>query len=254
MEPRILHKYRSLSGNYGLTNVEDIVLHDRMRWQSPAFFNDPFDCAPELTFGFGKAERHRFAKDAANKFESSLNRKDRRALSAKITKRQVSDVETELKNMLRRNLENSSVSCFSLDDRQPLMWAHYADSHAGLCFSFEEDMPVGFFGLNVRYQSNREIVDLTKFGEHGADELAKTVLTKSLDWAYEKEVRMIQYNRAPGVRPFPQKLLKRVTLGLRVSSDNEEAIRAMVSRRRLPLEVHRVAIRDGSFELDSIPV
>ncbi len=254
MEARLLYKYRALTGAYGLSNVEDIILRNRMRWQSPTSFNDPFDCAPELIFGMDKQERKRFAKEAANKAAKNSNRSDRRKLSANIKSRDIDDVCNNLFSYFREAMKNSAVSCFSLIENNPLMWAHYAASHTGICLAFEEDPSVGFFGLDVRYSEVRDVVDLTKFGTDGPEMLSKAVLTKSTDWSYEKEVRMIEYKRPAGVRYFDRSRLKSVTLGLRISDKDEKSIKELVSRRNVPIEIYRAVVQEKSFSLISVPV
>ena len=69
------------------------------------------------------------------------------------------------------------------------MWAHYADGHKGFCveydFSSEFRKPLRSFN-RVHYDT----VDLSK------DKLSITeaFATKSKEWKYENEVRLISYN------------------------------------------------------------
>jgi hypothetical protein len=254
MEPRKIYKYRALDGKYDLSNAEDIIVHDRMRWQSPASFNDPFDCAPELAFGMDKAERKRFAEEATGKFAQASNRQERRRLAAGVKKRDIQEVRDKLFHYFQETMDNSSVTCFSLVENNLLMWAHYASSHTGICLEFEEKPEVGFFCLNVIYSDQRRVVDLTKFQSNGSEMLERSVLTKSTEWAYEKEVRMIEYNRPAGPRAFDPVQLKSITLGLKISSAHEQKILDFVSRRKTPIVMRRAVRRKDSFALISVPI
>jgi hypothetical protein len=75
--------------------------------------------------------------------------------------------------------------CMSADWRDPVIWAHYADKHKGLCLGFE----VGETKVNnVRYVDRRlpfpktpDAIDI--------EEAYDWFLTKFKSWEYEKEVR-----------------------------------------------------------------
>ena len=77
--------------------------------------------------------------------------------------------------------------CFSKHWHNPVLWAHYADSHKGMCLGF--DLPdVGPRAVN--YVDRRITLtnrDLTNPGEDFAN---TTFYTKYEDWRYEEEIRL----------------------------------------------------------------
>lgn len=81
---------------------------------------------------------------------------------------------------------------FSENWKSPLMWAHYARSHTGVCLGFE--VPDGR-ALKVCYEPERLhlLLDVTKL-ETALDEdvIKKVVTTKFKDWEYEHEWRLIE--------------------------------------------------------------
>lgn len=153
-----------------------------------------------------------------------------------------------LASMVREKLSGARGLCLSRTPHAPLMWSHYAAKHAGVCFCFDfrrlypgRDQ----YWSDVHYASRLPFVDV--FRGHSTDqELAvdcrEAILTKSLDWSYEKEFRIIPLapNRA-GLgfeRLIPKEdfsniqfgadALKGVLLGYRMNSGEEAEVRKAV--------------------------
>lgn len=253
MTIRKLYKYRTLNGDYGMTNAEDILLNDRMRWQSPADFNDPFDCVPEFDRKIDTATFRRWLSGAQAHVKGQISRNDRRSAITKKLKTKA-DMIASLEVSFAQALSQSSVTCFSLVENQPLMWAHYADAHTGIMFEFEQPgTDTAFHGLDVSYVDKRPLVDPTAFLA-GDTEIKKAILTKSDDWNYEQEVRMVEYRRPPGPRCFKPSYLKSVTLGLKISDDHKQTIIDIVGRRRFAVPILQATLEPGTYKIQSRPV
>jgi hypothetical protein len=87
--------------------------------------------------------------------------------------------------------KNVGLICFGEDWISPVMWAHYAEKHTGLCLGFEvEDSLL----TKVAYTDEKIAVPmgahLPKFGLSAAL-LTKVVSTKATDWSYEHEYRVM---------------------------------------------------------------
>jgi hypothetical protein len=67
------------------------------------------------------------------------------------------------------------------------MWSHYADNHRGICLEFGTDVRLFASALEVTYRSDYPKWAPNLVGDSGADIL----LTKSDDWKYEREFRII---------------------------------------------------------------
>jgi len=82
------------------------------------------------------------------------------------------------------------VICFGAHWSSPVMWAHYADKHAGVALGF--DVPDELLS-KIEYTDKRISVP---FGPHlpryGLSEalLNRVRMTKATDWAYEREYRV----------------------------------------------------------------
>jgi hypothetical protein len=134
------------------TAVDYILPEKRMRLARFARLNDPFEL---LSFNQGGSEERLIFKKLRDHWEKSLG-----------------------------------VICFGKHWKSPVMWAHYAQSHTGVCLGFDvpDDKP-----REMVYQPERIkwAVDLTK-PIRGVDSglLEQVITTKYAQWAYEEEWRL----------------------------------------------------------------
>lgn len=103
-----------------------------------------------------------------------------------------------------------------------LLWAHYAGGASGLCIGFDESAAVfqdseyvsaGLRGIHkIRYSETR-----ATFGAGSLEErLGEIVLTKSVDWQYERELRCIRELEVGQTAIFPSfeaKDIKEIIVG-----------------------------------------
>lgn len=133
----------------------------------------------------------------------------------------------------------------------PLMWAHYADNHKGICikYRFKSD----FFKLlndeenelfrigNVEYKRSLNIND---FGISLKDAL----FAKSKVWSYENEVRLVYYSTKDTPKVKTVKVpgaIEAIYLGLRCSAADERIIKALVKDRNIPIYKMYTDINDA---------
>ena len=115
--------------------------------------------------------------------------------------------QEKLDAAIERAKKDVIISCFSTRNDSLLMWSHYADSHFGVCFEYDKPEINEFY--DVDYSDKRPSIKLFKavarvianaitenkeikeIHLEDIEEIAAPFKTKSLDWAYEKEVRGI---------------------------------------------------------------
>jgi hypothetical protein len=91
--------------------------------------------------------------------------------------------------MLAELDERAGWLCFSRTWTNPVVWAHYADQHRGLCLAF--DVPDGFCQPITYVEERKPFPDLMAMTE--PDQLAAVnamLFTKFADWRYEDEIRV----------------------------------------------------------------
>lgn len=91
-----------------------------------------------------------------------------------------------LKAMRSELARNRGMLCFSATWRDPVLWAHYADKHQGLCIGFELK--------KERYKRVEYVPKRLPFPKSFSSEdtgVAKVILYSKYDsWKYEKEIRV----------------------------------------------------------------
>jgi len=87
--------------------------------------------------------------------------------------------------------KRNALLCFCKNWRNPVMWAHYAENHTGVCYGFDVD-PKSL--IDVRYVSERLYPNLTLenfLSLFGKDQIEDLIATKFIHWNYEEEVRIL---------------------------------------------------------------
>ena len=79
---------------------------------------------------------------------------------------------------------NLGLICFSSNYDCPLMWAHYAEKHKGVCLVFDINKQDVF---KVKY--SKKLLRFNNSRNLGLDDAKNIVSTKYYKWRYEKEYR-----------------------------------------------------------------
>lgn len=164
------------------------------------------------------------------------------------------DFRATLRSLRAELAKNIGVLCYSRDWRSPVLWAHYAKNHEGLCLGFETTSELTI----VRYIKKRLEKPLRMLTE--AD-VKKLISTKFSHWAYEEEVRQFaNLDDKEGsfyYKDFlPDLILKEVYVGVNSQISRNELDKAIGATA---LEIKRCKVRpsftrfamteqqDGSF-------
>lgn len=174
----------------------DAIKENKMRYSAPINFNDVFDCD--------------FSEDFESIFNSVLKQAPYGTIIRKNSKKWI-----ELRGTIKKALalfhqtmdlcrETMGVTCFSESDDSLLMWAHYAHNHRGICVEYDLhsfNTQLKYSPIPVVYSEKKPYLSSIDFSnpQKGALELFFTGLTtKSVEWSYEKEWRIIRDEKACG--------------------------------------------------------
>ena len=272
----------------------DVLQNNKIKFSSPADFNDPFEFQVsfskviEYDKNFEKQVRLELKKEILRKFESIPKDMCNNILTFKVKRQLIKEIKSQLiKNIsdLKNNSEptlaiNAStvfsenlinkIGVLSLTEKSDnlLMWAHYATSHQGYCLGFNSDS--NFFNRKrsendefyhirkVIYDKNRPykpITDLTA---------QDTFLTKSDDWKYEQEWRMlVSLDDANEVKrinntnvhlyEFPAEIVTDVILGCNISEkiqlDIVEILKSKTAYKHVKLRKCRISRTEFSLDI-----
>ena len=198
---------------YSVANGVTAITHNRLYLTSPQFFNDPFEFAPASSrtltdteiaahiktrhhrdivrqalteLDVYKGTKHAFPKWFTDNFEKLFPILQRRFRGA------AGEIETTFSKIVSNYFV---VCCFSDNPKNLLMWSHYAQSHEGIVIAHEISggfFPNGTFAP-VRYSADRVMVEPLFFASTAPYDksILRTMLTKSVDWKYEREHRIV---------------------------------------------------------------
>lgn len=249
-DPQFLYLYRHLQGKHREW-TKRILTKSVLYFASPAAFNDPFDC--RVHFDSSKLSR-RALKIKHSKFlkQLSLNRSERRAKASKdVHALKNEDIIAQVTRGIQEETYKLGVLSFSATGRNILLWSHYAAGHTGLCLKFVATSHTRFMGraLPVQYSEMYPRIGLLDDPGRQAEIF---VLTKAMDWQYEKEWRIIE-DRGKGEGLFPEELLVEVILGARMKQEDKEAVAEWIRERKSPVQLSQASVGPGSFSLDIAP-
>lgn len=178
------------------------------------------------TIGFNSIENFNDPFESAYSYNHWLKSKGESLVSA-INYGEEYDIKiSRIRATIKKRLNNVSISCFSLNPYEPLMWAHYSKNHNGVCLCF--DRRTLFKGQNtnyrkVRYSNQLPTIDFFE----GVSSLSmlqpqidEIIFTKSINWAYEEEFRIYEKNKIQALE-FNPVSLKYIIMGCRFSEEKE---------------------------------
>ena len=259
----------------------DILTGGRIRFTQPTVFNDPFEMSPRLNglltaadiladdemMQRAQEEFDGLADDIRSRIEfDQFLEKFVEVINDGVAGKGILD---EVRHtLIARFLSQTGVLTMAERPDNLLMWSHYADQHRGFVIEFDTDHP--FFDQRrsdddhfhhvrkVLYSDERPTTVLSAFlGE-------STLLTKSAEWEYEQEWRMLidldevsHDTVQPGddsiyLVPVPPKAITRIILGHRMLEEQRETIVEMLTtdRRFAHVEVLQAEIDEDRFALN----
>jgi Protein of unknown function (DUF2971) len=251
MEKSPLHfyRYRSVRGR-AAEYAEKIICQHELYFPPPSSFNDPFDCRPTFSFQASYDEKKRYYNRISKKYSSPYaNRKERRT-EAKDKLHHLSDPEVRdgiQAKHIKTITTTVGVLCLSEIRDDILMWSHYADSHQGLCLEFNGYCEFFAQAHQVVYKSDRPTINA--FRDSPDRMLSDALLTKAQHWSYEREWRLIQYNKGPGTYRFPADSLTGIILGARMPRNSVAMVLSWIKRRATSVKLFRASEHRKKYSL-----
>ncbi|WP_460418773.1 DUF2971 domain-containing protein [Pseudomonas sp. microsymbiont 2] len=166
---------------------------------------------------------------------------------------------------------NKGLGILSLSRRwdSALMWSHYTKTYSGYCVGFRRDH--SFFDeiddgelrrtslLPVKYTDKRPVIPQRQADAPGLD----IFITKSKDWAYEEEDRLLvllrDADKVIDSKPYPVHLFKmpsdaitEIILGH--NAPEHLRVEVLAVGKRLGVPVYKTQLSERSFDVDRAPL
>lgn len=238
LKPEITHLYKYKPFN---EFTLDIITNGKIFFPKPEVFNDPYDCDIKIDHKISNNDYLEIIE------HEGLNKGILRVEIENELKKQ--RIINEVPSSFLKNLENGcreyyesnkSMGVLSLceDYRNILMWAHYADDHKGICIEFERTSK-NTLGKDevtkpVKYiKSYPKIRAIDFLHSKNASLTQKMLWTKSIDWEYEKEWRVL-CERGNIALPIPGKITS-IIFGIRASQRSIDIVRKLTENSDIKL-------------------
>ena len=190
-----IYKFQSFN-----LNSFSSLINSELWFSSPNDFNDPLDCKINLkiTEYPDKINAESFYRNMHEVLPNETTFQDK--LNKYQNDPSVFEADYKAYFDLRTN-RSIIITCFSKRYSHPLMWAHYAESHSGLCLGFDRTLLQNRFGkesiLDVEYPPRRSPIKIYANPEHDKPinfDTRSAFKTKYHFWVYEEEVRIVLIN------------------------------------------------------------
>ena len=171
------------------------------------------------------------------------------------------DVWEAAENLREKMSKEVGILCFSGRYNDPVMWAHYAENHAGMCFEFDPTVLDEGVLQKIEYVEDRPCVSFEEL--HSAKDKEKTLKVyndslamKAKSWSYEDEYRIIfrvtDHDLYDGTFQMPHGFLKSVIVGVNCEYSSLN-VRKLLDAVGLPdVQVKIALINQDRYQIDSL--
>ena len=174
------------------TNFYNSLLNNYLWFSNPSDFNDPYDLNLNLVLPKYTIEDITFLASLI-KERGFANGKSQYEIINHF-KSNPTSIKDALQSYANTIASTIGIACFSQNESSLLMWSHYGDRHKGVCLKFDMCKDESFFNIPVKADYPREypIFDYLELRKK-IDDLAQFLVgTKSIDWKYENEIRIVK--------------------------------------------------------------
>ena len=243
--PNLFFKYYAFGDQTTRDRIKAMFLENKVYFPAPTQFNDPFDSAIRPSFDGSEEEWKAWLTEKLKVKYPQMTEQDRlRRVQRAASQHRFSQLP---RSVGLSHLDKMGVFCMSKRCDHLLMWAHYAESHTGLCLVF--DGTTEFFGQaqEIKYAKDYPKVQYLRASRERLTEA--TLLTKAGVWRYEKEWRVIEYKKGPGLYRFPPEMLVAVIFGYQMSPMSKQVICQWCARRAQRPRIFHARPAEREFRL-----
>ncbi|MEI3658800.1 DUF2971 domain-containing protein [Klebsiella pneumoniae] len=280
--PKKLFKYKKFNDD-----CMELIIDDYLYFANPAQFNDPLDCKVSIlddvndegflrdtlsTLLQRNSEKKLKASAKNLRYKGPVTAEKISILSQSEAEKIISDIYSEfsfvqydfniqtINQVLTSAIGNIILSGYSRGvlslskkDTCPLMWAHYADNHKGLCLGYSIPENTDNKIRPVSYTSEFREIKISQIRRMlDGDENAKAeiehniFLRKAKPWGYEDEWRMVSDVGLQNSSIY----LSEITFGLRCKYTTIFSVMMSLSERQTPVEFYKIIEVPHKFTLE----
>ena len=270
-----LYKFREVN-----TNNLSALANSQFWFSGLNDFNDPFEGSyikkitidKKLISGFEFKIKAEVGKD---KFKEILNKLE--LVEGNYTNEEFFQIvaEHDLKKLINI-VHSSKIACFSIEKEinnpltNNLMWSHYANGLRGYCLVFDGDELLNDFyssgreairPIFVKYQNTPNTLKLNDFIQselpikdvdiNFVQKVTETVATKSSDWEYENEFRLITLDQSD-FHIYSPILLKEIIVGDKMPASQKNLLLNVAKASNPNVVVKTAKLKKDSYQIEIV--
>lgn len=228
----------------------------RIYFGLPTNFNDPYDCAYVPRVKSMSADKRKRLFNWVLKQPGAVVIPPSESDMIPGEQEAIKMANHALNVVRNANLQENKIACFSERGDNVLMWSLYGVRNKGFCLQFctkEAEKRLGIKKMiKVQYKKEPPHFDVVELLEATASEQEEKMMallrTKSCDWAYEREWRLMAAQGVDKVE-YPPHMLKAVFLGVYIDSKTADTIRSTLRDKNPDTELWQ-----GYFDEDEYKV
>jgi hypothetical protein len=231
-----------------LSNLEKQILY----MASPSQFNDPYDC--DINYDLIDYSREDAGAIKRKFIELEVSPQNRELLKALENEQFLPELIKVAQKVFEVAhevfLKNSGICCFSEINDNLLMWAHYCEGYRGFCLEFRTEYEPFLRLHQVQYIDAFKRIDFVNqlLSENG-EFITDLYCTKSKNWDYEKEWRIIHHNAKTEYR-YVQECLKAIYFGPKIENEYKKNLCSILKRQNPKVELWDGELAKKRFEIN----
>lgn len=244
--PQFLYRYRSVNNEF----IEDELVNNYLYFSDWTEFNDPFEGKISLNRSYSIEELFRLFSSLNKQRGSVLSKAQLKQVAEKIHRDKTCFISV-LHSLLVALHKKIGVCCFTKKNDNLLMWAHYADSHKGICLEFEPRQDLQIFSLILQMQYRKDFLPFNFLDDSKSISYLNLISQKSEEWKYEEEYRVYKYDFLDRKYGYNPRALKSVIFGCKTSEETISKIKKLFSNN--PFVSYKKCEQDNnSYKLNII--
>lgn len=237
---QFLFKYRTID------STKKILDNNSLWFSNPNEFNDPFDCQIVPNTNNTLEEIETFIR---NNLEDKINEIEIKAL-AKGAFETPGKWKDLIEGVFSKTINKTGICCFTINEKNLLMWSHYAESHNGTCMKFDILKDPDFFVYPLPINYRDDYPDYNHLGDKQT--LVKDViLSKSNNWNYEQEIRVLKIQKK-GLIQFNKNALVEIIFGCKTPKIEIEEIISRSKKNDFNIKFKQARKKNRQFALEIV--
>lgn len=237
---QFIFKYRNID------STKKILDNNSLWFSSPNDFNDPFDCQIVPNTNNTLDEIESFLRSNS---EGRINESQIKNL-AKETFETPGKWKSIIEQTFDKIVNKSGVCCFTKNEKNLLMWSHYTESHKGVCLKFDILKDTDFFVYPLPVNYRDDYPDYNHLGNRQTL-VNDIVLSKSNDWSYEQEIRVLKIHEN-GLIPFKKNALIEIIFGCKTPKREIDEIISLSVTKGYTIKFKQAKKKNREFALEIV--